>query len=489
MKQIYLSLIAIALIISTTGCYRMRKSAGGGQIGSIPARSVNTRDIALPPGYKVEMVAHGLTFPSAVAMDDKGDLYAIETGYSYGEVWLSPKLLRIARDGSTSTIATGDKNGPWTGLLYYKGSFYVSEGGEAEGGKILKISRDGKIQTLTANLPSIGDHHTDGLVIKDGYIYFGQGTATNSAVVGPDNAEFGWLKRHPDFHDVPCRDITLVGQNYPSDNILTQDPNDKASTGAYLPFGTSSTPGQVIKGKVPCNGSIMRIPLEGGNPELVAWGFRNPYGLAISPGGKLYMAENGYDERGSRPVWGSADVLYEVETGKWYGWPDFSAGDNMTTSPKKESEEYETPGRGGVRAVIKEHPNTPPRPVAIFGVHSSSNGLDFSTSETFGHKGEVFVAQFGDMAPKVGKVLAPVGFKVVRVNPETGVIHDFAVNAGKKNGPASWIGGSGLERPLSIKFSPDGNSMYVVDFGILKMTERGPEPQTGTGVIWKITRK
>ena len=487
--RLLLSVFVSIFLLSQSSCYFMRKSAGGGQIGDIPARAINPADIALPPGYKIEPVAKGLTFPSAVAMDDQGRLYVIETGYSYGEVWQFPKLLRINGDGSATTIATGDKNGPWNGMTFYKGSFYIAEGGQADGGKILKVGLDGKIQALVSGLPSVGDHHTNGPVIKDGYVYFGQGTATNSGVVGSDNADFGWLKRKSDFHDIPCKDITLAGQNYTSDNVLTDAAGDIATTGAFLPFGTPSTPGQVIKGKVPCNGSIMRVPLEGGKPEMVAWGLRNPFGVAVSPDGKLYTAENGYDDRGSRPVWGAADVLYEIENGKWYGWPDFSAGDNMTTPPKKESEEYKPPRKGDVLPVMKNYPNDPPRPIATLGVHSSSNGMDFSSNDAFGYAGEVFIAQFGDMSPKVGKVLAPVGFKVVRVNPRNGVIHDFAVNNSKKNGPASWVDGGGLERPLSVKFSPDGMSLYIVDFGIMKVTENGPEPQTGTGVIWRVIKR
>ncbi|HET6527998.1 MAG TPA: hypothetical protein VFG39_04535 [Balneolaceae bacterium] len=42
----------------------------------------------------------------------------------------------------------------------------------------------------------------------------------------------------------------------------------------------------------------MRIPIEDGPVELVAWGFRNPHGLAFSPDGILYVTENGYDVRG-----------------------------------------------------------------------------------------------------------------------------------------------------------------------------------------------
>lgn len=478
----------LAAIIFCSGCYRMRKSAGGGQIGSVPARSINTADIAVPPGYKIEMVAQGFTFPSAAVADEKGNVYVIETGYSYGEVWAEPKLIRIGRDGSKTVVATGTRNGPWNGMTYYNGNFYIGEGGEMEGGKILKITPDGKIQTLVSNLPSVGDHHTNGPVVKDGYVYFGQGTATNSGIVGPDNKEYGWLTRKPEFHDIPCRDITLAGNNYTTDNVLTEDPNDKAITGAFLPFGTPSKPGQVIKGAIPCNGAIMRIPVDGGKPELVAWGLRNPFGVAIGTDGKLYTTENGYDDRGSRPIWGSADVLWEVEQGKWYGWPDFSAGANMTSGPKDNSKEFRPPSKDPVSPLMKQYPGTPPKPVAILGVHSSSNGFDFSKNERFGHVGEAFIAEFGDMSPKVGKVVAPVGFKVVRVNIENGVINDFAVNKTKKNGPASWYGVGGLERPVAAKFSPDGNTLYVTDFGIVKMTDAGPQPQTGTGVVWKITK-
>ncbi|MDC4226475.1 MAG: hypothetical protein MPW15_20070 [Candidatus Manganitrophus sp.] len=109
----------------------------------------------------------------------------------------------------------------------------------------------------------------------------------------------------------------------------------------------------------------------------------------------------------------------------------------------------------------------------LLGVHSSSNGFDFSRNPQFGYVGQAFIAQFGDQAPVVGKVLSPVGFKVVRVDVETGVIDDFAVNKGKTNGPASRIGGGGLERPVAARFNPNGTALYVVDFGVLTMGEGG----------------
>lgn len=465
-------------------CYSMRSSNGGGQIKSFTKRPVSTSDISVSPGYVIEVVSTGLTFPTAMDFDDAGVIHVVESGYVYGEMWLEPKLIRIDENGNKTTVARGDKNGPWNGLAYHEGSFYVAEGGQAQGGKILRISPDGKIQTLVEGLPSIGDHHTNELVVKDGYIYFGQGTATNSAIVGEDNADFGWMKRNADFHDIPCRDIVLTGQNFESSNVLTDDDDDKISTGAYSAFGTTTSAGQIIKGSLPCTGAIMRIPLEGGKLELVAWGLRNPFGLAMSADGKLYTTENSYDDRGSRPVWGTGDVLWEVKENVWYGWPDFAEG-NSVISDKA----YMPPSAQPLKPLLQQHPNVPPKPVAVLGVHSSANGFDFSTTPAFGFESEAFIALFGDMAPNVGKVLAPVGFKVVRVDLKSGVIRDFAVNKGKTNGPASWLKTGGLERPIEVRFSPDGGSMYIVDFGVLQMTKQGPAAKTETGVIWRVKKK
>jgi glucose/arabinose dehydrogenase len=226
----------------------------------------------------------------------------------------------------------------------------------------------------------------------------------------------------------------------------------------------------------------MRVNPDGGSPELVAWGFRNPFGLAFSPDGVLYVTDNGYDDRGSRPVWGTGDLLWAGKEGTWYGWPDYSGGHPLTES------EFSPPGGKELPPVLASPPNPPPKPAAILGVHSSSDGFDFSTNDAFGFKGEAFVAQFGDQAPTTGKVVAPVGFKVVRVNVANGVIEDFATNVGKTNGPASRLRTGGLERPVAARFDPGGAALYIVDFGVMTMSERGPSPQQGTGVLWRVSR-
>src|SRR5579864_6012091 len=90
---------------------------------------------------------------------------------------------------------------------------------EARGGRILKVSQSGTVTPLVEDLPSTGDHHTNGPVVgSDGYVYFGQGTATNSGIVGVDNYQYGWLRRYPRFHDIPAKDVVLTGVNYESLN-------------------------------------------------------------------------------------------------------------------------------------------------------------------------------------------------------------------------------------------------------------------------------
>ena len=481
MRSLARAVPLVALVATLPACFAMRSSKGGGQAAFEPPRRTEPEGVALPAGYRIEVVATGLSLPTGVAFDDAGRVYLTEAGYSYGEVWTTPRLLRVERDGRLTQVAAGT-GAPWNGLAFHDGAFYVAAAGHRDGGRIVRIALDGTTTTVVDSLPSLGDHHTNGPVVgRDGFLYFGQGTATNAAVVGLDNSEFGWLERHPGFHDIPCGDVTLAGRNYTTPNPLTEA-DDRAVTGAYVAFGTSTTPGQVVPGRLPCGGAIMRVRTSGGALDLVAWGLRNPFGLAFAPDGRLYATENSFDERGSRGVFGSGDVLWRIEPGAWYGWPDYHAGRSLA-----DTQWYKPRGEPAPGHVLASHPGTPPAPAAVLGVHASANGLDFSRSAAFGHVGEAFVALFGDMAPKVGKVLSPVGFKVVRVNVATGVTEDFATNRGKTNGPASWLGGAGLERPVAVRFDPAGTALYVVDFGVMTIGEQ-TRPVPGTGVLWRITR-
>jgi hypothetical protein len=473
--------MAVAMAALGTGCLAV---GGASEGGVFPARRLDPRDVGVPAGYAVDVIARGLTFPTGITFDEAGRAYVVESGYAYGEVFTEPRLLALnPAGGPHEVLAAGEKDGPWTGVDYADGLFYVAEAGVLRGGRILRIGRDGARTALVEGLPSYGDHHVNGPAVRDGWVYFGLGSATNSGVVGPDNAAVGWLRRRPDFHDIPCRDVTLLGINYESPDV--EEGRDGAAgrtrlTGAFHRFGTATHPGEVIPGRIPCTGALLRTPLAGGALELVAWGFRNPFGLAFDAAGVLYVTDNGFDRRGSRPIAGASDLLWRVDAGAWYGFPDF-VGDEPVDGGL-----FGAPGGHRPRRLLANAPGRPPRPVAQLAIHSSSNGLDISRSEAFGLVGHAFVAQFGDLATAVGKDLGLVGFKVVTVDLESGRTTDFAVNRGR-NGPASRLGRAGLERPVAVRFAPREAALYVVDFGTLGLGEDGRlHARPGTGAVWRI---
>jgi glucose/arabinose dehydrogenase len=485
----------VALCGLAGSCFWARSSKGGGQVSRQDAakagrQSANPHDVELPAGYTIEVVAEGLTFPTGVAFGDRGEIYVVESGYAYGETLTTARIVRVRERGGVDELVTASgsaAHAPWNGIAFHGGALLIAQGGALDGGRIVRYpiegERLGAPRVIVDNLPSLGDHHTNGpAVSRDGWIYFGQGTATNSAVVGVDNHDFGWLARRPTFHDIPCQDVTLSGVSFTSKNPLTAI-DDEATTGAYRPFGTPARAGEVIAGSLPCSGAIMRVPATGGDVELVAWGLRNPFGLAFDPAGQLYATDNGADVRGSRPVFGAADVLWKIEQGAWYGWPDFIEGRPAIASW------YSEAGGDTKGFMLATHPQKPPEPAAYLPVHAAVTGIDFSRERAFGHVGEAFVTLFGDMAPAVGKVMHPVGFAVMRVDPRTGAVHHFARNKPDAPGPASKREHRGLERPIAARFSPDGRSLYVVDFGVMRVDDSGPRAIEKSGALWRITRE
>ena len=99
--------------------------------------------------------------------------------------------------------------------------------------------------------------------------------------------------------------------------------------------------------------------------------------------------------------------MWKVKPGLWYGFPDYY-GNIPLTHPRFAEKKQPAP-----EFLLACHPNVPPEPAAWLGVRASSNGLDFSRSECFGHSGQAFVAVFGDIVHcGNGKVRRPVGCRV-----------------------------------------------------------------------------
>ncbi|HVL05136.1 MAG TPA: PQQ-dependent sugar dehydrogenase [Acidimicrobiales bacterium] len=437
------------------------------------ARPIRTADIDVPKGFKIEAVVKDLAAPTMVAFDDQGRMLIAESGYRGGG---DARVSRIEPDGRKTVLVDGAAFGdqiPLTSVAFHEGRVYAAHAGT------VSVVEDGRLRNIITGLPGMGDHQANQMVFRDGFLYLSIGTVTNSGVVGPDNAVFGWLtdEKRRQLHEVPCRDIVLTDAVFDSENPLGNDP-ERERTSPYAPYGTELAPGTRIPGNPKCNGAVLRARPDGSNLEVVAWGLRNPYGLEIGPDGALYVTNHGFDARGSRPIEDAWDCVYRIDQGSWYGWPDFACDVPVT------DQRFQVPNKPPTRFIIANHPTeTPPRPLAKFRPHEATNGFAFSPGDPWGPRTTAFIALFGDFTPATGTVDRPEGVKVVRLDTTTGAVDDYIVN--DTPGQASRHSGGGLEHPSDVTFGPDGH-MYIADWGIARVSEKGLVLEENSGVVWRV---
>ncbi len=152
--------------------------------------------------------------------------------------------------------------------------------------------------------------------------------------MGQDMTPF--ILKSPMTHTTSAKDIVLTGRNFQTPDFRTKQAGDMVMTGAFVPFGTETRPGQVIKGTNKAGGAILVFDPTNAEATLksYAWGFRNVIGFAWNKRGEMYATQNGYDVVASRPVNDQYDPTYRVRKDAWYGWPDFSAALEPVTNAK-----------------------------------------------------------------------------------------------------------------------------------------------------------
>lgn len=429
-------------------------------------RNANPNDINLTSGYRIQVYAVGLDEPVGMVFAPDGSIIIGETGISSN----NPRVLRL-RNGITEVVAEGF-NVPISGINYFNEEIYVSHKS-----MVTVIHADGSRQNILSGLPSFGDYSNNQAILgPDGKMYFGQGTATNSGVVGLDNE---WVVNYPFFHDYPGSYIMLNGQNFVTPNVLVAG-SENAYTGAFSPYGVANTPFESIKGIIRATGSIMRCNLDGTDLELVAWGFRNPFQIKFDRFNRLFAVNHGFDEKGSRPIGNAPDEFQLILMGVWYGWPDY-AGGIAITAPRFMPTSGLQP-----EFLFTNHPTVPPSPFATWPADSVPCGFDFNYNIEFGPYGDAYVAELGayTVYSTAALPVRGVGYKISRIDMNTRQISTFAIN--NSGLPASISGEGGFGRPIDLVFGPD-QAMYILDLGI-NSPDNPMRVIRNTGMIWRISR-
>lgn len=500
------TLSTILLLALITGCAR-----GPSFIAAEKQTPISRSIIETPAGLQITLFATGLTAPSAICFDPDGVLFVAESGTDDD----SPRIVGLKPDGTTFNIyPTGARldlpifktgfriHGPIGGMVVHNGRLYVTHRDANRKGVITAFGYDGSHETILADLPCQGDYSVTDITVRpfDGRLVFGVGSATNSGVVGLDNWEIGWPRNYPNVCDQLGFDAKLNGYRMDARNPVAGmfgGGGEIAVTGAFQPFGQGylTRVPAVANGKP--NAAIYSIDPSGGDLQIEAQGIRYPAGIGYRQT-RPYATNQGMELRGTRPIKDDPDSFLRVINRGQYGWPDRTTDLNKVSDSK-----YQPPlsmiqrtGYSEISALIDAMASNltlVDKEDAVYGVLPSQSGASkFAFAPENGafkqYSGSAIVACFGDRAPfstSGQKLNAPVGYKVVRISVDERQISDFIVNTQRL--PASKIGRGviALERPIDVKFGPDG-SMYILDFGVMRMKDGKMDVKTGTGRIFKV---
>lgn len=289
------------------------------------SRSYDIKDTT----FSIDVKYKGLMNARDFAIDENNNFYI-----AYKE-----KIQFIDSSGKSFDIIK-DSNYDINALTYKKGKLYFTSGT-----KVIMCDLIGKnTKDIVVNLPNFGDNKESLITIINDKLYISIGSATNAGVVGKDNE---WINNFPYNYDISPIDLILTGKNFG---------NEK--TGAFTMYGTKSISAQVIPKHEPGNASILEYDISTGKCTTFASGIRNVKGMDFSCEGALIVTLGGMEPVGLRPIFGDSDYIYEIDKGKWYGWPDYSGGDPVT-SPKFKGDK-----KSSVDFILQKHPDSmPPAPM------------------------------------------------------------------------------------------------------------------------------
>jgi len=486
-------------------------------------QTIDRKLMEYPSGFVLQPYAHNLTAPAAIAFDAHGSLLVAE-GLGDDD---DPRIYGWRKNGTFFDIYPYGQQtpldllrphfkiyGPIGGMVVYQGRVYVSHRDENGLGVITAFDYSGHHTTIVADLPSQGDFGiTDLMIGETGRLYFGVGAATNSGVVGLDN--WNWVRNNPKVCDHAWDRLHLRGYRFDSPNPFSGlfGPGDIAVTAPFQPFNVSNQ--ARVPAHVKPNAAIYSCSPRGGDVRVEAHGIRYPRGLGYN-GYWYFFTNDGMELRGTRPVRDDPDVLcrFFPNNAQWFGWPDFTADLQPVYEPKFQPPPEMIARNGypdGISFVIDQPAtdNDPQNPAPlgdpsarrdqlVKGTFPSLSGaakFDFVPANNPLAKmwhDSALVALSGDRAPfatggqNYMRYAGPYGYRVVAVNIQTKQVKEFVRNT--RGGPASRLDlhtPNLLERPVDVKFGPDG-SVYILDAGRMQMRDGRERYEPGSGQIFRL---
>lgn len=207
-------------------------------------------------------------------------------------------------------------------MLYKRGNLYI-----LSKDKLIVFNEENKEgKTILKDIPYKGENLERNLLDNNDSILISIGANTNSGV-----SEKGG-----------------INDTYPIDLILNGNNFGKGNTGGFKPYGTEAKDGEKVEGKKIGNASIISVDYKSFKTSLFASGIRNVKGFDLNSKGEVVSIVGGMEPEGTRGVIRDFDYIYKINKGLWYGWPDFSGGDPISSPRFSDGEK--------IKPIIKNSP-------------------------------------------------------------------------------------------------------------------------------------
>src|ERR1700759_481130 len=355
----------------------------------------------VPPGFRIELFAEGLSGPRIIRAAPNGDIFVAAT--RTGRLRVLRAADGAAKPTTTETFASG-LHDPF-GIAFFPGGdnpqwIYV-----ANADSVVRfpyrsgdLKASGAPETIVAKLP-VGGH------------------STRDVAFTPDNA----------------RMLISVGSSSNIGDGMGKPPGGLKSWATQQPLGAAW-------GYETDRAAVLSFDPEGKNQKIFATGIRNCVGLAIQPGTSTpWCSTNERDGLGDDLV---PDYITRVKEGAFYGWPWVYIG------------HHEDPRYGNVRPDLKDKITVPD---VLLQAHSASLGLTFYQGNNFPaeYRGDAFAAEHGswNRSKRTGYKVIPIHLKDGR---PTGEYEDF-VTGFVVNDSDVWA------RPVGVTVARDGALLISED--------------------------